>query len=71
MVPPARRHHGAQPLAIRCSCSPQRFAGHPIAVPVQVGVPLLQQLLGAGIAADLPTGELAAVAASRGRGGRG
>ena len=56
----------------RLTGSPQRFAGHPIAVPVQVGVPLPQQLLGAGIAADLPRTELpAAVAASRGHGGRG
>ena len=48
--------------------SPQRFAGHPIAVLVQVGVPLPQQLLGAGIAADLPASELlAAVTASGGR----
>ena len=48
--------------------SPQRFTGHPIAVLVQVGVPLSQQLLGPCIAADLPAGQLlAAVTASRGR----
>jgi hypothetical protein len=40
--------------------SAQRFAGFPIAVAVQVGVPLAQELLGTGIGADL----VAAIAAS-------
>jgi hypothetical protein len=42
----------------------QALAGLPVAVAVQIGVPLTQQLLGAGIGADL----LAAIAAATGRG---
>jgi len=60
-----RRHTTASD---RAWGSAQRLAGHPVAVAIQVGVPLPQEILSTGKAADLPAGQLpAAVGPSRGR----